>query len=308
MHAAHGTLPTEIDVGASVVDARDMWVVASWRWSQRGAGFLALLLCAAGCALYVEPTADPVSEGGGDDDEPGGSCDPDLYQACAESCWYSCDAPMRCVDGAVPRYDVTPMPCWAWQDQCEPVQELVCAAGCDVEGSTWLIGMGSVDDARMCAEYPTARLGDLCPRGEYECRPTRLERLASGELHQTYLECANGVCIEDPPPPTGIYLQPCDQTDPARLAPLVGSGRTGVVVANSRPCLVTDVAGCLYTAYTPSCVGDWNCPQGASCDDGLEFLSGSSSGLDGLCRPGLRDTPLPTEAMTRWRCEGDPEE
>jgi hypothetical protein len=188
-------------------------------------------------------------------------------------------------------WDPTPVPCWEWTDTCAPVDRVQCEYGCDVEGSYWEVTSGLIDQRRVCAEYPTARAGDPCTY-EYDCRPTRLELQADGSLHQTYLSCGLEVCevINDPPALPG-YLGACEpqlRVDPG------SSGAYG-------SCLFVDVPGdCLYTGISQRCDGDWECPQGSSCDSSLPRF-GPSDGA--YCRPGLRGAPLPIEALT---CAGLP--
>lgn len=259
----------------------------------RATTIAAVMAQVAACELYIAPTpAEP-------DAAP--ACDPARFAACAENCEYSCDRQATCVDGRVPLWQLEPTPCWEWTDSCAPVGYQTCAAGCDVEGAVWEVPGAVVAEARLCAESPTARVGDACPNGRWDCRPTRLEPQPDGSLRQIYLDCENRVCAEQPPPDRPTFLAACDKVDPAEVAPWIGSGATGVITNISTPCLLVDDGTCLHVGRTYGCDGDWDCPQGASCER-LSWLDGEVAPTGGVCRPGLRGTPIAVELLPRRAC------
>jgi hypothetical protein len=146
----------------------------------------------------------------------------------------------------------------------------------------------------LCAETPEAHVGDACD-ADHPCLPTRAVVGADGTVTgQTYLACSNGRCVaSDPPPYESSYLDACDATT---IQTYGGPRGTGAVVPDPTSrvaCLLAwdPVAGVTTSGITFQCLGDWDCPRGALCDDRVPFL-GDTSG-SAVCKPGPRGVLTP---------------
>jgi len=122
---------------------------------------------------------------------------------------------------------------------------------------------------------------------------------------QDYLTCVNHVCASSPAPTIPNYLAACDA---ATIAQYGTPNTTGAVVipfntASTAPyspaqnpwvCLLAwDVAGQVSTnGVTHACIGDWQCPANALCDDQIAVLAPNRAKV-GVCKPGPRGTLTP---------------
>jgi hypothetical protein len=180
---------------------------------------------------------------------------------------------------------------------CPPVSSAppaVCASGCLVEFTTaqsyWGVPHSVYDPAVFCAETPEARVGDPCTTFSEglvkECLPTRAQVDANGVvIGQTYLACGVSTCASRPPPIVPEYLAPCP-TDVVEQHG--GNNVNGIVGAGTHLCLLAwdAVTQTTKSGKTISCLGDWECPQDALCDDlGVSFF--------GACKPGPRGVLTP---------------
>ena len=157
----------------------------------------------------------------------------------------------------------------------------VCDDGCDVEGAGYFDAEANFEPARLCAGAPDLTSGDGC-WGDGPCWPTHGVAQPDGTLTQEYLRCDRDLheCVATEPPTVDYWLQPC--TTYETLPP----DFHGV----SRQCLVDqDEAGCAITGATYVCRGDWECPEGATCDDSLPD---TATWARAVCRPGPRGAPL----------------
>lgn len=185
-----------------------------------------------------------------------------------------------------------------------------CANGCAIRGGTFLHGEPSADitafvDAPqiLCSDSPEASVGDACNTiGTAPCLPTRVRFNADGTVAgQDYLACgAGGTCVAAPAPVIAGYLQPCD---PAIVAQHASPGTNGLVALyNQSFGYVHRPSGCLVawnsttqsmaSGVAPYCVGDWQCPAGALCDDAVPSLT-SPGTFTGICKPGPRGMVTP---------------
>ncbi len=85
------------------------------------------------------------------------------------------------------------------------------------------------------------------------------------------------------------YLQPCDAATVAQY-----SGATGAIVisgdiVHAWACLVASDGSGTSSAMSIQCIGDWDCPENALCDDEIVNL-GSASAPMAVCKPGPRGT------------------
>lgn len=171
-----------------------------------------------------------------------------------------------------------------------------CAQGCAVEASRTTIGTGDplVDaPSLLCAETPAAAVGDPCGATR-PCLPTRATLAADGTVTgQTYLACgAGGTCVAAAAPTIDRYLQACDAST---IATYGVAGATGIVdLGGGQACLIAwdAAAGAPTSGVTRACVGDWECPISALCDDRLVQLT-ASAGPIAVCKPGPRGSLTP---------------
>jgi hypothetical protein len=205
-------------------------------------------------------------------------------------CQYDCSALLQCRADVVYERAHAPIACELWQGSC-PGRAHGCAASCDVS-FTAMPGMENWSDAMhvFCAETPVAKVGDSCAS---RCLPTRAVADAQDNVTQQYLACdaALGVCVAAEPPAVAGYLGACVPSGEAWKTP----GATGFAGAGDHACLVAFSPQTLDSkvAATIYCVGDWQCPQGSSCDDGLLNLDRPDI-AHSVCRPGARGAPLVT--------------
>jgi hypothetical protein len=161
---------------------------------------------------------------------------------------------------------------------------VTCRDGCDLEWRTEYLGEAA-PLAMFCRETPTAMPGDPCsPLG---CRPTRAREQPDGSAVQDYLTCDNTTrqCVPGKPPVVTDYLAPCDDWAIEHGGP----DRSGV----ANHCLIAWDPDAELSRHgrTIGCIGDWECPQGSSCDDRLENLQFGWTHPP-VCRPGPRGAPL----------------
>ncbi len=179
-----------------------------------------------------------------------------------------------------------------------------CTAGCAVEGERTRSGT-SVSffeylygwHARLlCAETPVAVVGQPCTTtgGIEACLPTRAVVDTNGLVTgQDYLTCDSSthLCKAAGPPTIVDYLQPCDATLVAMYA---APGVNGVAGGLETACMIAwdETAQQARSGRTQQCLGDWECPSGALCDDGLDRLPSTNPVL-GVCKPGPRGVLTP---------------
>jgi hypothetical protein len=195
---------------------------------------------------------------------------------------WDCQAHEGCSDGFASSTGGTDTDGWCvYEDPCGPPSGVTCGLGCDVEG-VWY-DSPTVDPAALCTDTPTRQIGDPCDETG-QCLPTRAIVQPDGSVFQQYLQCGAGGCEAAPEPVVPDWLAPC-----ASITAAPSPGFVGVTTSAEGLCLVQDVPGtCLATAHTITCHGDWECPQGASCD----LLDGTHGDQPGTCRPGARGAPL----------------
>jgi hypothetical protein len=163
----------------------------------------------------------------------------------------------------------------------------------------------------LCAETAEAKLGDVCftpyfPQNSSSaapaldtaipCLPTRAKLAADGTVSgQDYLACdqAAGRCVAAPAPTVAAYLQACDA---AIVAQYGTTGAVGVVERTDGACLIAwdATANAAKSGQTVECIGDWECPAGALCDDQMTVLSETAPTHPiAVCKPGPRGTLTP---------------
>jgi hypothetical protein len=164
----------------------------------------------------------------------------------------------------------------------------------------------AADPQVLCAETPEAKSGDSCEldsRGyRMACLPTRAKLAADGTVTgQDYLTCDPGTsrCVAASPPVIGAYLLPCDAATIARYGT---AGAVGVVDLDTPANPAIGASACLVawdaatnaaaSGLSAKCMGDWECPAGALCDDRMTVLSGGPYAI-GVCKPGPRGTLTP---------------
>jgi hypothetical protein len=208
-------------------------------------------------------------------------------------CQYECSALLQCRAGVAYQRTHAPIACELWEGSC-PGNARGCSTSCDVAFTASPAGAEGDNWADLlhvfCAETPVAQVGDSCAN---RCLPTRAVAAANGTATQQYLACDSslGTCVAADPPTIADYLGACTPMGEAWKTP----GATGFADAGSHACLVayspqTQTSKLAATIY---CVGDWECPQGSSCDDGLLNLERPDI-VHGVCRPGARGEPLIT--------------
>jgi hypothetical protein len=173
-----------------------------------------------------------------------------------------------------------------------------CADGCAVEATgMWTQRDGEVLDAPaiLCAETPVAKAGDYCD-DQAPCLPTRVRLATDGTvIGQDYLTCddTKHQCVADIPPTIPSYLAACD----ASVVSTYGRpNATGFAVADSMGgvCLIAwdTTTNATVSGISRACLGDWDCPASALCDDGLTRLDSASDAV-AVCKPGPRGVLTP---------------
>jgi hypothetical protein len=203
------------------------------------------------------------------------------------NCHYDCVSGLQCQSSVAYQREQTPVPCALWEGAC-PGTARLCTTSCDVVFSTvrfpddWATRLQA-----FCAETPVAQPGQSCDDG---CLPTRAIGDAAGNVTQQYLACVSNQCVATAAPTVADYLAPCSVG-----AEYAGPGVTGAADGHDgvHACLLAWDAALMATRQgsTIYCIGDWECPTGASCDDGLGFVD-SPTRVAGVCRPGARGAPL----------------
>jgi hypothetical protein len=202
-------------------------------------------------------------------------------------CQYECSALLQCRAGVAYQRTHAPIACELWQGSC-PGSARGCTTGCDVAFTASPDGDWAELLHVFCEETAVAKVGDSCAS---RCLPTRAVAGTNGTVTQQYLACDSslGTCVAADPPTVADYLGACTPMGEAWKTP----GATGFADAGTHACLVayspqTQTSKIASTIY---CVGDWECPQGSSCDDGLLNLEHPDI-VHGVCRPGARGAPL----------------
>jgi hypothetical protein len=177
-----------------------------------------------------------------------------------------------------------------------------CAQGCRlaVDGVySARDGLAMTRPDLLCAEAPTAQLGDHCD-AQTPCLPTRAQLDRAGEvIGQVYLTCDDRAqrCVADVPPQVDGFLQACAGAVVSRYGT---AGARGAVydASGAGACLIAwdATANVARSGVTVRCDGDWDCPAGALCDDRIPRLDGGT--LAGVCKPGPRGT-LTAAMLTR---------
>jgi hypothetical protein len=211
----------------------------------------------------------------GSDDAAGDDASTDGHRPDAECTIWECQAFEVCNGGVVSWSGGadTDGQCFA-EDPCPDPLTYACAEGCDVNGAFF---DPAIDPSILCHETPTKMIGDPCG-----CLPTRAIPQPDGSVLQQYLTCgANNLCEAAEPPVVDGWLGPCAAIN-------VPADYNGAKYSSDGWCLVQSVGGtCSESVKTIDCIGDWQCPQGASCDDSLAGAEGGA-----FCRPGARGAPL----------------
>ncbi len=183
-------------------------------------------------------------------------------------------------------------------------EEKSCLTACAIEGVEVRAGIVTtgfpLTPLVLCAETPVAQLGDPCAAQGEACLPTRATLAPDGTVTgQQHLVCgADRTCIGTTAPTVPSYLAPCA---PPVLEQYGTAGQLGVVADPDRAsaaCLLAwDAAtSAIASGQSIVCVGDWECPAGALCDDQLPLLTPSTAPV-AVCKPGPRGTLTP--AMLR---------
>ncbi|HEY5944682.1 MAG TPA: hypothetical protein VIV40_04295 [Kofleriaceae bacterium] len=203
-----------------------------------------------------------------------------------EGCHFDCTSQIQCRAGVAYQRDPAPIPCEAWTGSCAGVAH-ACTAGCDLEfWATRLANDYATSLDAFCSETPVAQVGDTCARG---CLPTRAVADAQGNVTQQYLRCDANQCAIAAPATVESYLAPCGVG-----GDLAGPDVTGIASdGGDRVCLIAWDATSSTSRKGSSvhCVGDWECPDGSSCDDSLPLVD-HSGGSTAVCRPGARGSAL----------------
>jgi hypothetical protein len=182
----------------------------------------------------------------------------------------------------------------------------MCTEGCAVEssltinssttgGALFEIANFGNNAALLCAETAEAKVGDSCTAyfGDKPCLPTRARLNSDGTVAtQSYLYCdpSTLTCVSAGViAPTG-YLLKCSDTIIAQYGV---TGVNGHVTTGLGACLLAwdSATQSVKSGISRVCVGDWNCPQGALCDDGLDPLDGLTPRA--VCKPGPRGVLTP---------------
>jgi hypothetical protein len=234
-------------------------------------------------------------DGGGDDGGGGGSEQP----------FYVCVGPyasLSCVDGRATgsiAYDRTTSRTLACPEQDHRYSATCGAAGCLVEGfyapTSARAAAALRNPSLLCADTPEAQVGDACD-ADHPCLPTRAHLADDGTVSgQTYLDCdtASATCVAVAPPGLTGYLQACSADVVARLG---AAGVNGYVLPYYSPevCLIAwdEATHTAASGRSTLCFGDWQCPEGSLCDDGLTPLD-TFSGQGAVCKPGPRGRLTP---------------
>ena len=197
-----------------------------------------------------------------------------------------------CTHGQVDHVFSRGLPC-TYANACGDTY--TCTNGCTVDTriDTMDVRIGNPPLPVFCAETPSAQVGDPCGLDD-DCLPTRAETAADGSVTQAYLACdfVAHTCAAAPAPVVPGYLAPC----PASAATVAaGPNVYGMVSADADGldsrwvCLVAWDAGAsaLVSGVTVPCSGDWDCPDGALCDDRLPRLTAAYLPAPlAVCRPG----------------------
>jgi hypothetical protein len=234
---------------------------AMWRWWS---------VVVAACGSGADAPTDAIADA---------DVDSDPY------CHYDCFGSLSCVGNEV-RYQIhAPVPCTEWTGEC-PTTVYTCSQGCDVSFESFPTVLWSDGQlSAFCAEAVTVSAGAPCS-DPLECLPTRGVD-SGGTVVQDYLACdfTMASCTTVPPPDVTSFLMSC-----AAAAATVPEGESRALYTSDTGtwCLVAwdAIAMAQRHGQTVACVGDWSCPEGATCDDSI---AGSP---DGLCRPGPRGSPL----------------
>lgn len=241
----------------------------------------AAVLALAGCGTHHD--SDPNS------DPDGGSSDP--------NCHFDCFGAIECSDGKAIAWAHAPVRCSEWTGQC-PHVAVTCEGGCAlVFRNNAIVDYEWQNPDRLralCAETPTAEVGDLCNEGS--CVPIRAATAGDGTATLSYLAChpATHTCAVADPPMIDRYLSGC----PRAAVNLDRALREGVVFAapdqtfELQWCLVArNDTGAVRHGLTLSCIGDWDCPAGSTCDTFLDSTFGTYPRV-AVCRPGPRGASL----------------
>ena len=230
---------------------------------------------------------------GGGTDEIGGP-NPDGAPPDTDDRVCECFQERGCENGNGLSTPSTEVPCDQWTTAfCTDHWSYPCMNGCAIES----VGLGAdlgngVDPAVFCAEAPTAQVGDSCGVG---CLPTRATADATGKVSQLYLACdqATQRCAAALAPTVSRWMAPCPLTAAAWGAPGV-NGRAGASQDAGAFCLLAWDASTATVAngLTITCLGDWDCPAGAMCDDHVARLQQTDDQVQAVCRPGPRGTPI----------------
>jgi hypothetical protein len=177
---------------------------------------------------------------------------------------------------------------------------VTCQGGCYLNVQTanpyGIDGKAILDPAALCAATPEAQVGDACD-DNHLCLPTRAQLAADGTVTgQSYLACVNGTCAASTQPTVLGYLAKCAPailaTETAQSAPHADVDTIDIPYGGY--CLVAWDAATqrAATGITVGCMGDWDCPDHALCDDHIT-LTGGGADRPGVCKPGPKGTLTP---------------
>ena len=184
-----------------------------------------------------------------------------------------------------------------------------CAAGCAVTNTVaqrgaiphYAMAQYAHAPAALCTETPEAKVGDTCSAQEpiRGCIPTRAKLAADGTvIGHDYLTCDGNskLCVAASPAPFAAAA--CDA---ATLAQYGTANANGVVALDPldttswtarRACLLAwnTATQTIASSTSISCIGDWQCPAGALCDDQIAMIGTAKIAV---CKPGPRGTLTP---------------
>lgn len=211
---------------------------------------------------------------------------------CSPGCFPTNDVTVVCSGSTVtltrPQRPINPMYCCT---EGPLVMTSTCANGCAVQGAAiftlplWLSYDG------FCSGAREAQPGDAC--GSAPCFPTRAQLGSDGTVvSETYLECdtAAQTCGSASAPDLPRYLSACDAFTIAHYgtANAVGVVADDNLTAGSACLIAWDAANSRPTSgITKRCIGDWQCPAGSLCDDGIQRLVATTYPV-AVCKPGPR--------------------
>lgn len=172
----------------------------------------------------------------------------------------------------------------------------VCDNGCAPARTAGTPTVGDPDPTLLCDTTTYAAVGDACDLTSHPCLPTHATVGPDGTvIGQTYLTCDSGTlkCVAAPAPIVTGYLEACDAATIARYGTTGVNGAVVVDPSTDQACMLAwdAAAGAITSGSTITCVGDWQCPEGALCDDRIAPLANDAAVA--VCKPGPRGLLTP---------------